>query len=68
MGWQGAGTALGGAFVPGRGRDASGFVPGRSSAWEPQLAAGVSAREFLGRAPGWGLLIRKGIEGAALLF
>ena len=39
-------------FVAGRWRDGSGFAPGWPSAWEPQLAAGVSAREFVGRAPG----------------
>lgn len=65
---QGARAAFRSAFVSGRWRDGSRFVPGRPSAWEPQLAAGVSAREFIEPATGFGLLIGKGAEGAALLF
>lgn len=41
------------------------LVLGRPSAWEPQLATGVSAREFIEPAIGFGLLIGKGAEGAA---
>lgn len=48
--------------MSGRWRDGSRWVPGRPSAWEPQLAAGVSGREFIEPATGFGLLIGKGAE------
>lgn len=62
---QCARAVFGGVFVPGSRRDVSWLVLGRPSAWEPQLATGVSAREFIEPAIGFGLLIGKGAEGAA---
>lgn len=51
---QGARAAFGGAFVPGRWRVGSRFVPGGPSAWQPQRATGVSASVFIEPAPGFG--------------